>query len=152
MLVPIFVLMYFNLYIFINPVFQTRDDVQMAKNNYEALNAQLLDELPKLYNMSLVIFKECIGNFIQAHRVHVQETLHNLYPLLDLPIMSGCKDNVLESFGEQHFLIVDRLSELKFVPRSFNPKRDTKSDSKTKRQPPTDTGTSPKFVSKLCGM
>ena len=40
----------------------------MAKKTYEALNAQLLDELPKLYSLCVTLFDDCVRNFVNAQR------------------------------------------------------------------------------------
>lgn len=42
--------------------------VQAAKNDYEAMNAQLLDELPQLYELSLTLIRCCSAAFVRAQR------------------------------------------------------------------------------------
>ena len=39
---------------------QMRDDVQKKKVNYEAMNEQLLEDLPQLYNLSLSVVTDCL--------------------------------------------------------------------------------------------
>ena len=38
----------------------------MAKNNYEALNSQLLEELPHLSNKCIKFFHSCLKNLVKA--------------------------------------------------------------------------------------
>ncbi|XP_013387330.1 dynamin-binding protein [Lingula anatina] len=114
----------------------SKDQLQKAKNNYEALNAQLLDELPKLSNMSLQLFNECIGSFVQAHKVFIEGTLRHMYPLMELPIMNGTGgENVLGMFNQAHVEVVDQLADLSFVPKGFSSRKDSKPDVKLKRLP-----------------
>ena len=67
-----------NLYI----IFHDKDSLQMARNNYAALNAQLLDELPKLYDLSLDVVRECIGHLVQIQRDFYKHSLQEMYKLL----------------------------------------------------------------------
>ena len=50
--------------------------VQAAKSNYEALNAQLLDELPKMYSLSFKLLKDCMKTFVQAQKKFYTSILH----------------------------------------------------------------------------
>ena len=45
----------------------------MARNNYEALNCQLLEELPRLTEKSIQFFKSCLATFVEARRVYLSE-------------------------------------------------------------------------------
>ena len=54
----------------------------MAKNNYEALNAQLLDELPQLYKLSLEVIYECIGYLVLAQKKFYNSSLEEMYQML----------------------------------------------------------------------
>ena len=51
------------------------------------MNVQLKDELPKLCDMGLSLFKSCVVSFIEAERDHINSTLKKLYPLLEVSIM-----------------------------------------------------------------
>ena len=57
-------------------------EVQQAKNVYEALNAQLLDELPKLYGLSMEIVRECVVKLVQSQRNYLSQAIEEIYQLL----------------------------------------------------------------------
>ena len=61
-----------------------KDDKESARKNYEALNIQLKDELPKLCDMAVSLFYSCVVSFIEAERDHINSTLKRLYPLLEV--------------------------------------------------------------------
>ena len=51
-----------------HPIFQAKAELQSAKKDYEALNAQLLEDLPLFYDKTVSIVKDCILNFAQSKR------------------------------------------------------------------------------------
>ncbi|MEQ2272273.1 hypothetical protein XENORESO_017891, partial [Xenotaenia resolanae] len=61
---------------------RVRDELQVARNNYEALNAQLLDELKKFNGMAEQLFNDCVRAFAQAQKDFMKMTLGELEPLL----------------------------------------------------------------------
>ena len=48
-----------------NPV-QAKEDLELAKKNYEALNAQLLEELPGFTDKCMALVVDCLENFAVA--------------------------------------------------------------------------------------
>nr|KAG5691955.1 hypothetical protein BaRGS_011346 [Batillaria attramentaria] len=98
--------------------------VQAAKNDYEAMNAQLLDELPKLYKLSMDLMRHCMAAYVRAQRDFMDRSLKENCILLELPSMLGASDNVMESFNIRHTAALDHISMLSFIPRGFNPKMD----------------------------
>ena len=60
--------------------------LQSVKNDYEGLNAQLLDELPKLYSLSIQLLQGCIAAFVQAQREYVNQRSVQLSDTLDVSI------------------------------------------------------------------
>ena len=65
------------------------NEVQKAKQVYEALNAQLLDELPKLYELSIELIKECIARFIRAQKLFYIACVESLYKLPDVSVITA---------------------------------------------------------------
>ena len=63
---------------------RAQEELQAARNNYEALNAQLLDELPKFHHAAEDLFTGCVRAFAQAQRDFMQFTLGELQPLLQV--------------------------------------------------------------------
>ncbi|KAJ8298585.1 hypothetical protein KUTeg_022645 [Tegillarca granosa] len=111
--------------------------LQTAKNNYEALNAQLLDELPKMYSLSFQLLQDCIQTFVVFQREYSSKVLHEMTEVLDLPsLLSTGDDNIVENFNIKHVTQIDRLSLLSFIPKGFNPKMDIakQTEKKNKRQ------------------
>lgn len=98
--------------------------VQAAKNDYEAMNAQLLDELPRLFQLSMELMRHCMAAYVRAQRDFMDQSLKENCILLELPSMLGASDNVMESFNISHTAALDHISMLSFIPRGFNPKMD----------------------------
>lgn len=48
-----------------NP-FQAKEDLELAKKNYEALNTQLLEELPGFTEKCMALVVDCLENFAVA--------------------------------------------------------------------------------------
>lgn len=63
---------------------RVQDELQVARSNYEALNAQLLDELPKFYSAAEELFTGCVRAFAQAQKDFMRTTLGELKPLLQV--------------------------------------------------------------------
>ena len=69
---------------------KTLEELQSARNNYEALNSQLLDELPKFQQYAQSLFTNCIHGYAEAHCDFVQQALEQLQPLLSVsPSLRG---------------------------------------------------------------
>ncbi|KAK3102404.1 hypothetical protein FSP39_011155 [Pinctada imbricata] len=123
----------------------TEKSLSKAKQDYEALNAQLLDELPKLYSLSLSLLQDCVTSFVRAQQEYANSLFLHMSDMLDLPSLLTHGENVVEMFNIQHVAMVDRLSMLSFIPKGFNPKVDAavKSGDKklSKRQSLINTDT-----------
>ncbi|KAL3194439.1 hypothetical protein MRX96_046068 [Rhipicephalus microplus] len=76
------------------------DEQQLAKNTYNALNAQLLDELPKLCGISREVLQSCVQEFLRARKTFIGRTTREMLTLMELPMMLSAKgnSNVLENF------------------------------------------------------
>lgn len=68
---------------------RVQDELQAARNNYEALNAQLLDELPKFHTAAEDLFTGCVTAFAQAQRDFMKTTMGELKPLLQVVSIEG---------------------------------------------------------------
>jgi len=62
------------------------EELAVARKNYEALNAQLLDDLPKLYDLSMSILVSCLTMFIQSQQRFLKQSLDKLHDLLGVRI------------------------------------------------------------------
>ena len=63
---------------------RVQEELQVARNNYEALNAQLLDELPKFHIAAEELFTGCVRAFAQAQKDFMKTTLGELKPILQI--------------------------------------------------------------------
>ena len=62
---------------------KVKDDHQRAKNDYEALNNQLVSELPKLIKLSVEIITNCISAYMSIQKSFIGKTSHQMLNLLD---------------------------------------------------------------------
>uniref|UniRef100_A0A671NIT6 Dynamin-binding protein n=1 Tax=Sinocyclocheilus anshuiensis TaxID=1608454 RepID=A0A671NIT6_9TELE len=120
---------------------RVQEELQTARNNYEALNAQLLDELPKFHHAAEDLFTSCVRGFTQAQRDFIALTLGELTPLL----LGGTEGNLMSLFQEEHTRVLDLLQSFSFFPdnlptttvrKSFDRKTLEKQNSKKQQGPP----------------
>nr|KAG8539866.1 hypothetical protein GDO81_020205 [Engystomops pustulosus] len=97
---------------------KTLDELQSARNNYEALNAQLLDELPKFHNFAKELFSSCVRGYANAHCDFVKLALEELKPLLSLLGIGGREGNLIALFQEEHSKVLEQLQVFTFFPEN----------------------------------
>ncbi|MGH0162652.1 UNVERIFIED_CONTAM: hypothetical protein FKN15_045790 [Acipenser sinensis] len=98
---------------------KTVEELQSARNNYEALTAQLLDELPKFHSGAQELFTSCVHSFAGAHKEFVRVTLGELKPLLQLSGVISTDGNIISLFQEQHSQVLQQLQCFSFFPESL---------------------------------
>ncbi|XP_006992081.4 dynamin-binding protein isoform X2 [Peromyscus maniculatus bairdii] len=98
---------------------KTLEELQSARNNYEALNAQLLDELPKFQQYAQALFTNCIHGYAEAHCDFVQRALEQLQPLLSLLRATDREGNLITIFHEEHSRVLQQLQVFTFFPESL---------------------------------
>ncbi|GAB6028758.1 hypothetical protein CHUAL_004575 [Chamberlinius hualienensis] len=92
-----------------------RDELELAKKNYTALNVQLLEELPKLTLLTTEILYQCIGAFIYARTRYMGLGAKQLVELAEiLPNLNNGGD-VLQSFLNNHHEIINRMVALGLI-------------------------------------
>jgi hypothetical protein len=64
--------------------FQVTDDVEKCRSTFEALNSQLLEELPKLLEIATSIFTDSVGEFVLLRKVFVGKVTKELLSLMDV--------------------------------------------------------------------
>ncbi|KAL2078012.1 hypothetical protein ACEWY4_025697 [Coilia grayii] len=102
---------------------RAQEELQAARNNYEALNAQLLDELPKFHRAAEDLFMGCVRAFAQSQRDFMRLTLGELQPLLQLSGICGTEGNLIALFQEEHSRVVQLLQNFGFFPENMPPAR-----------------------------
>ncbi|XP_051837814.1 dynamin-binding protein isoform X2 [Antechinus flavipes] len=98
---------------------KTLEELQCARNNYEALNAQLLDELPKFRHYAQGLFSNCIHGYAEAHCDFVHRALQELQPLLTLLKVADKEGNLIAIFHEEHSRVLQQLQVFTFFPESL---------------------------------
>ncbi|XP_069316618.1 dynamin-binding protein [Eulemur rufifrons] len=98
---------------------KTLEELQSARNNYEALNAQLLDELPKFHQYAQGLFTSCVHGYAEAHCDFVHQALEQLKPLLSLLKEAGREGNLIAIFHEEHSRVLQQLQVFTFFPESL---------------------------------
>ncbi|KAM6951088.1 dynamin-binding protein [Aplochiton taeniatus] len=94
-------------------------DLQAARNNYEALNAQLLDELPKFHRNAEDLFTGCVRAFAQSQKDFTKRTLGELQPLLQLSGIGGAEGNLIALFQEEYGRVLQHLQSFSFCPENL---------------------------------
>ncbi|XP_074855483.1 dynamin-binding protein isoform X2 [Carettochelys insculpta] len=97
---------------------RTLEELQAARNNYEALNAQLLDELPKFQRCAKELFASCLQGYARAHCDFVHQVLGQLRPLLSLLQVTDREGNLIAIFQEEHSRVLQQLQAFTFFPES----------------------------------
>ncbi|XP_056385688.1 dynamin-binding protein isoform X2 [Hyla sarda] len=97
---------------------KTLEELQSARNNYEALNAQLLDELPKFHSYAKELFASCVRGYANAHCDFVKLALEELKPLLSLLGIGGREGNLIALFQEEHSKVLQQLQVFTFFPEN----------------------------------
>ncbi|XP_072522793.1 dynamin-binding protein isoform X2 [Salminus brasiliensis] len=98
---------------------RVQEELQAARNNYEALNAQLLDELPKFHHAAEDLFTSCVRGFAQAQKDFIRLTLGELTPLLQLSGFGGTEGNPVSLFQEEHGRVLQLLQSFSFFPENL---------------------------------
>ncbi|XP_015783985.1 dynamin-binding protein [Tetranychus urticae] len=103
-----------------------KEEQIMAKNNYEALNAQLLDELPLFTARTVEIIQGCVHAQIKIKKLFLAKITEEMMKLLDLPSMLGSSPlnstSVFETFQIKYNLIVDQMvKDFELIPVNLFP-------------------------------
>lgn len=93
---------------------KTRNEEEAKKHDFEALNTQLIDELPPLIRLSTEIFNNSLAAFLKIKKLFIGRTAQSLLNLLNLPLMTSSTASsaaeVQETFNVKFNLLLDDLS------------------------------------------
>ncbi|KAG8435478.1 hypothetical protein GDO86_013420 [Hymenochirus boettgeri] len=129
---------------------RTMEDLQAARNNYEALNAQLLHELPKFHSFAKDLFTSCVRGYATAHCDFVKLALEQLKPLLTLLGVGGREGNLIAIFQDEHSKVLQQLQVFTFFPENPPPSKKPFERKTIERQSARKTVPSPaKYVPQL---
>ena len=113
---------------------QLQEQQNLAKNVYEALNHQLLEELPKLCDLSMQILQDCIQAFLLARKQLIGRIAKHHLTLLELPLVvgfatGGSAADISETYKIKHNLITEQLlDEISILPPNVFPDCGHKTD------------------------
>ncbi|XP_068439443.1 dynamin-binding protein isoform X2 [Clinocottus analis] len=112
---------------------RVQDELQVARNNYEALNAQLLDELPKFHDAAEDLFTGCVRAFAHSQKNFMKTTLGELRPLLQaFSNKVGTEGNLIAKFQEEYGRVLQLLQSFSFCPENLPLATSTKKTSEKK--------------------
>ena len=63
---------------------QYEEELQQSKTTYEALNSQLVDELPVLIELSSGVFSQCVQQFILSRKLYVGSCTKELLAIMEV--------------------------------------------------------------------
>jgi amphiphysin len=96
-----------------------KEEMTMAGRMYEALNTQLLTDLPLLVNCGVKVVYESLAAFISAHRQHVAMARESIAPLMQCVIVKGPADSLVECHLSRLAIATERLVTCQCIPNSF---------------------------------
>lgn len=122
---------------------QLQDELFKSKHNYEALNQQLLEDLPKLIELSTEILVECLSALIAAQKLFSGKITKQYLNLMEIPSLALASGDAIEAFAVKHYLVCNQLGRLSFCTKSFkesggNNKKTLKTSPTPSRQLGTD--------------
>ena len=63
---------------------QYEEELSLAKTTYEALNSQLVDELPALLELGAAVVTHCVKQFILARKLYVGSVTKELIDIMEV--------------------------------------------------------------------
>ncbi|XP_072559382.1 dynamin-binding protein isoform X4 [Paramormyrops kingsleyae] len=115
---------------------RAQDELQATRNNYEALNAQLLDELPKFQQAAEELLKGCLCAFAQAQGHFIVQALGQLHPLLQMAGTAAVDSNLVALFQAEHGRVLQHLQAFSFFPENLPATRKQAEKKTSERQVP----------------
>lgn len=96
-----------------------KEELELAKKNYEALNTQLLEEIPGFTEKCMALVLDCLENFALAQKKLYSEVHGDYDQLLQLPVVQEMEEDVIEHHNKRSMEVMEQFSELSFIPCSF---------------------------------
>ncbi|KAF7394043.1 hypothetical protein HZH68_010862 [Vespula germanica] len=90
-----------------------QDELAAAKGNFEALNQQLLEELPILIDAAMEVLIRCINAFTNARKLLSGRITKRYLKLCEITTQVSLKD-ILESFLVNHNLLWNQIARFSF--------------------------------------
>jgi hypothetical protein len=131
----------------------TNEELVKCKADYEAINAQLLEDLPRLFLLSIDISTDVLHHFLRLQQDLHSRVVNRLSSCVEHQATSGLvgklPSSIMETFNIAHTTAVEHMSTLSLIPAAFNPHLDElrrSQQSPAGIQPPT-TGAGTVYLS-----
>ena len=98
---------------------QLKEDLLLAKRNYEALNTQLLEELPSFIDLVVKMLQYQLTVLVQAQYSFFASVSELLPPLLSHPQLITASSEIIKDHAEKLTLTCRDLAKLSIVPASL---------------------------------
>lgn len=98
---------------------QLREDVLVAKRNYEALNTQLLEELPSFIDCVMTMLQHQLTVLVQAQYMFCSSVADMLPSLLPPSSQHTTAPEIEKHHAEQLVTVCKELNQLSLVPASL---------------------------------
>ena len=101
-----------------------QEEEERCKANYDALNSQLVEELPKFLDIGTNLYVIAIKEFISNRRLFVGRITQELLSLMDvyktrLPLLASTTGDIIEVFLVKHSMICNQISRFTFSSKTL---------------------------------
>ena len=72
-----------------NPSVQCEEELGRSRTTYEALNCQLVDELPQLLELATGVLGECVAQLVSARKLYVGSCTRELLAIMEVRCREG---------------------------------------------------------------
>ncbi|XP_078366924.1 dynamin-binding protein-like isoform X2 [Oculina patagonica] len=114
-----------------------KEELELAKKNYEALNTQLLEEIPGFTEMCMALTVDCLENFALAQNRLYCEIQQDYDELLQLPVVQADDEDIVEHHSKRSVQVMEQFSDLSFIPCSFVAKDSSRKKRRSLKIPST---------------
>lgn len=116
-----------------------KEELKIAKKNYEALNTQLLEEIPGFTEKCMTLVVDCMKNFALAHNNFYHQIRQEYEQLLQLSIIQSLEADIVEQHNKRSALVIEQFADLSFIPCSFVAKDGSRKKRRSVKSPNVDT-------------
>lgn len=93
-----------------------KEEENMAKHNYEALNSKLIADLPVFIASSVKVLQNCIGAFMRIKKIFLGKTTNQIMRLLELPGSTGSaamnsNEVISETFDIKFRIVLEQMNK-----------------------------------------
>lgn len=96
------------------------EEEQSARNTYNALNSQLLDELPRLCSLSSDLLCSCVDAFLRARKLLIGRITNQLLQLSEHSGLKGSSSDVLETFEQKHRIALQTFTTFSMLQANLS--------------------------------